>query len=224
MIPLFVFLVGLSVGSFINVPLFRFSEKEGVATGRSKCISCKEQLNWYDLFPVLSYLILKTRCRNCNEKISPLYPIIELATAFSFLFFYLNNSSGSIILILFYLALIAIFVALTFFDLLYFTLPDKIILVSTMVVLAFYLITKQVNFLNFILSGLTLGCFFAIINLVSKGRWVGLGDAKLLFLIGLTLGYPLSFVVLPFGSFLSIISILVIIFKNELQKFTAQFF
>ncbi len=249
MVTLFIFLIGLSVGSFLNVVIFRLNKKGGLLTGRSECPKCLKQLRWYDLFPVVSYISLAGKCRYCKKSISLIYPFVELLTAFSFVVFYISflNQPVSLVTALFYILTISAFILIIFFDYLYFLIPDKIILPLTILAILFNYFFRRPEFMTLLLSALTLGGIFAIIHTVSNGNWIGFGDAKLLFLIGLVLGYPLGFLsmifsiwiaalvgiglmlsgkatrktALPFGSFLAGISILIIIFQNEI---TNQFF
>lgn len=250
MVGLLIFLVGLCVGSFLNVLIFRLDKKSGIIAGRSECPKCLKLLSWYDLVPVLSYIFLRGRCRNCKNQISVIYPLVELVTAFSFLLFYLFSGFQFAILDFYYFLIISSFIALIFFDYLYFWLPDKIILPLIVVVFFFNYFFQGTEFAILLLSALILGGIFAIIYLVSKKKWVGWGDIKLLFLTGLVLGYPLGFLAmifsvwagaiaglvlitlgkatrktaLPFGSFLAGVSILIIIFQNEIQKFIGVYF
>ena len=245
MVALFIFLIGLSVGSFLNVVIFRLNTKGGILTGRSECPKCLKRLKWYDLFPVLSYVFLRRRCRNCHGKISPVYPLTELTTAFCLSLFYMVYQPTFKAVDFYYILIIILFVALIFFDYLYFLIPDKIVLPLIIIAILFNYFFRRPEFTTLLLSALIMGGIFAIIHLVSNGEWVGLGDAKLLFLIGLALGYPLGFLsmilsvwiaalvgiglmlsgkanrktALPFGSFLAGVSILIIIFQNEIQKF-----
>lgn len=249
MIILFIFLIGLSIGSFLNVVIFRLDKKGGLLMGRSECPQCLKRLKWYDLIPVLSYIVLAGKCRNCKKKISIVYPLTELLTAFSLLLFYVIYRPVFGVGDFYYSLIIVFFVALIFFDYLYFLIPDKIVLPLIVISILFNYFFRRPEFITLLLSALILGGIFAIMHLSSHGTWVGWGDAKLLFLIGLVLGYPLGFLAmilsvwvaalvgigliifgrahrktaLPFGSFLAGTSIVIIIFQNEIQKITNQF-
>lgn len=90
MIGLIFFIFGLVFGSFFNVCIYRIPREENIAYPPSHCAKCGRELKAYELIPVLSWIILRGRCRGCNEKISIIYPLIELVTAFMFLIMYLN--------------------------------------------------------------------------------------------------------------------------------------
>lgn len=88
MAGILVFVFGMVIGSFMNVCIYRIPKGESVFTGRSHCKSCKTDIKWYDLIPVISYLILGGKCRNCKTKISVRYPFVEfLNAAFWFLLY-----------------------------------------------------------------------------------------------------------------------------------------
>ena len=241
---LYIFIIGLCVGSFLNVVLFRLDRKKGILTGRSQCQNCLHKLNWYDLIPIFSYLYLKGNCRYCKSEISIIYPLVEFTAGICILAYFLLHSSVSGISIIYYLAILILFLLLIFFDALYLILPDKITFSVIGVSLIFDLIFRNSYFLNFILSGFLFSLAFAIIYLMSHGQWMGLGDVKLVFGIGLVLGYSLGLVAiisaiwvaalwgifliilkkanlktaLPFGSFLSASTVIFIIFQNVITE------
>ena len=82
------FILGLVLGSFLNVLLFRLDREEGIIWGRSKCPKCKTQLKWRDMIPLLSFILLKSKCRYCKEQISFIYPVVEFLTGLTFALFY----------------------------------------------------------------------------------------------------------------------------------------
>lgn len=80
---------GLIIGSFLNVCIYRIPRKESIAFGRSHCTNCNTIIKWYDLIPVLSYIFLRGKCRNCKTKISIQYPMVELVNGLAYLGFYM---------------------------------------------------------------------------------------------------------------------------------------
>lgn len=83
-----IFLIGIVIGSFLNVCIYRIPKKETIVYGRSHCMTCNKEIKWYDLIPVFSYLFLRGRCRYCKEKISLQYPCVELITGIIYLALY----------------------------------------------------------------------------------------------------------------------------------------
>lgn len=237
---LFVLIIGLCIGSFLNVVLLRLDRKEGIMTGRSECPHCSHQLNWKDLVPLFSYLFLRGSCRYCRAEISSIYPAVELITATVILIFFMVAGPAIQIGTFYYLVVIVLFLLLAFFDAMYLILPDKITFFLIVFAFLFNMVFGGSELLNVLLSGFIFGLAFAIIYLVSHGQWMGFGDVKLVIAIGLVLGYPLGFfsiisaiwiaaiwglvlmasgkanlkTALPFGSFLSATTILFIIFKD----------
>lgn len=171
-----IFLFGLAIGSFLNCLIHRLQTGESFFIGRSYCPHCKHQLNWFDLMPVLSFFILQGRCRYCQKKISWQYPLVEIATGLLFLLIF--NFQLPIFNFIIAPLLIIIFV----YDLKHYIIPDKIIYPAVVIAAIF-------NFTNW-LSALGAAVFFLAIVLVSRGKWMGVGDIKLGFLMGLVLGFP----------------------------------
>jgi len=99
----FITVIGLCIGSFLNVVALRLLSKDDFVKGRSKCPKCNNTLNWYDNIPVISFILLKARCRNCKEPISFQYPAVELVTAFLFLALFLSFGLTLKTILLFYL-------------------------------------------------------------------------------------------------------------------------
>jgi leader peptidase (prepilin peptidase)/N-methyltransferase len=239
------FILGTIYGSFLNALLWRTPKKQTM-TGRSKCRNCDHTLAWYDLIPIVSFILLRGKCRYCHKKISIQYPLVEFITGAIFLLYNLYIPAQSLLPSIMSFLSLLLLIGLLFFDLFYFILPDFFIIPG---IIAFgiydFLILKNPQ--SFFISTLLLGSFFAILYLATKGRGLGFGDVKLAVLIGLILGTPTSFFavlsgiwlggivaalllmsrkttlkgLLPLGSFLSLATILFIIFQNEvifLQK------
>ncbi|MBU6370774.1 MAG: prepilin peptidase [Patescibacteria group bacterium] len=186
---IFVFLFGAIVGSFLNVVVLRYGTGLSIAAGRSKCFSCGRTLSWYELIPIASFLLIGGKCRKCKSRISIQYPLVEFLTAgfFTLAFFAFGFSSS------FFVSLVAIsaLIAIGAYDLLHMIIPDGLVAVFDIAALAFMIVSRGWNGLDF-LAGFLLFSFFALFWLVSRGKWMGLGDAKLALGIGWMLGFSLG--------------------------------
>ena len=177
--------LGLVIGSFLNVVIYRLPRGLGYVRGRSFCPKCKHKINWFDNVPVISFLILKGRCRFCGRKISWRYPLIELLAGALFYLSYLSHLS-----FLSYL-LICGLVVIFFIDLEHQIIPDEIVIPLSVLFLGYRLLTNiQYLISNFLITGIVSFLFLYLIHLLTKGKGMGLGDVKLAFLMGLVLGFP----------------------------------
>jgi len=220
-----IFFSGLAVGSFLNAVIYRLDKKENVLHGRSFCPHCRHKLAWFDLIPVVSFLLLKGKCRYCHKKISWQYPLVEIGTALLFLFLAIRlGIKIQLISILefSFLAIIFAFLIIIFvYDLKKYIIPDKVIFPAIFVTL-FYQIFRalefdsrgfDVLFLSWaVFSALVASGFFLLIYLISKGKWLGFGDVKLVFFMGLFLSWP-NILIALFLAFLigAIIGIILIV-------------
>ena len=201
------FLTGLAVGSFLNVVIVRAARGESVR-GRSRCETCGKTLGVWELIPVLSHVLQKSRCRSCGTVISVQYPLVELGTAVAFLsvawflspFRYLNVE------IFEYLELLAVFVSVSagivilVSDLRWQIIPNGAALILALVGIAASVARQTLapDLVAAVLGAL----FFASLWFVSRGRWMGLGDAKLVFTTSLLIGFPGSLVAILFAFWL----------------------
>ncbi len=223
----FSFLFGVIIGSFLNVVIYRYNT--GVSLGgRSMCLSCGKRLSWYELIPVISFFAQKRKCANCGSAISWQYPATELLTGL--LFFLVSYSQypilngADVIDIAFYWIVASLFVVITVYDWKHKIIPDAF--VYTFAALSFGAFLFHAGFpfsrlssapylLN-MLAGPILASPFALMWLLSHGRWMGLGDAKLALGIGWFLGLysSISAVILAFwaGAFFGIV---VLFFKGK---------
>ncbi len=226
MIILF-FVLGLILGSFYLVIGTRLPKGENVINDRSHCDYCKKVLNWYELIPVLSYVIQKGRCRNCGKKISIDHLIVELLTGVLFLIGYLYF--GYTLKLAIYLITISVAIIVFISDFKYMIILDSPIIIGSILILIVRYLEKGVYGLLYALGcGVGLFLFMILIKFIGdkiyKRESLGGGDIKLCFLIGLTLGYPeigfrLSLISLIFSAFLALpyaISIIYLNKKNEL--------
>ncbi len=184
-------LLGLAVGSFINAAEYRLSH--GLPIGfragraaRSHCTSCQVELGALDLVPVVSFIVLRRKCRQCREPIAWQYPLVEVATALLFVLAAVTAESPE--LALFYAACMGVLVFLFIYDLKHMLVLDVVTLPAIGLVLAaqFFLGAQMTGI---VIGALIGGSFFAVQYLVSRGRWVGGGDIRLGLLAGAMLGW-----------------------------------
>ena len=191
------FIIGLFIGSFLGVLIDRLPKGKSVLKGRSKCDFCKKELAWYELIPVLSFVIQNGKCRSCHKKLSLFYLTIELSTGFLFAVTYLlliHNSEFIIQNLLFYLLITSSLIVVFFTDLKYGIIPNKIIFPSVLVTLLWLLFSQQPTAINHLLSAIGASLFLTLISyiyyLIRKKESIGGGDIKFAFLMGLLLGFP----------------------------------
>jgi len=241
---LFIFLFGLAVGSFLNCIIYRLEKNESFLKGRSYCPHCKHILAWQDLIPILSFLILRGKCRYCGKRISLQYPLVELATGILFFSIFYSTFQHSNIPTLqqfiqfFYLSIVSCFLIIIFvYDLKHYLIPDNVIYPAIAIAFIYQIISNfqfpisitnfQFQITNFyfsILSALGAAAFFLLIFLVSRGKWIGFGDVKLGFLMGLFLGFPKILVALFFAYLIgAIIGIGLVLAKKKTLKSEVPF-
>jgi len=228
MIPFFLFIFGLIIGSFLNAVIYRLKSGEGIVYERSKCPKCRQVLGFFDLIPLLSFIFLKAKCRYCQKPISWQYPLVELFTGIIFVVGYFSSLIGEVLdlsswimvlrLISFYTFsgfLIIIFV----YDFKHYLILDKVTLPALAVVFLFNFLLGY-SLVNLLLAGGLIFGFFLFQFIISRGKWIGGGDLRLGFLMGAMLGWPKALVAL----FLAYISgaviglILVVLKKKELSS------
>jgi leader peptidase (prepilin peptidase)/N-methyltransferase len=180
MTTVILFVFGAIIGSFLNVFALRYNSGLSLG-GRSACGSCGRQLAWFELVPVLSYLSLRGRCRSCRGRIPAQYPLVELWTALLFA-----------TLPLVFMPVFCLYVAITVYDSRHKIIPDGLAYASVALALPAALLMGDRGLLDW-LAGPILFAFFGLFWLASKGRVMGLGDAKLALSIGLLLGAAQGF-------------------------------
>jgi len=222
------FIAGTIIGSFVGALTYRIPRGIDIVKGRSKCPSCKKTIAWYDNVPLISYIILKGRCRKCSLIISRRYFIIELATGLYFLFLYFLSKTffcsasmspycswvdvlgkNSFLLNIFiFLILFSIFII----DIEKQVIPDTLIFWGISIAAGLIILFFPNAFYFSIFSGLIAASFLLFINLFTKGKGMGLGDVKLAIFAGLLLVWPLIgiwlFIAFLTGAIVGIILIL----------------
>lgn len=181
-----VFLYGILIGSFLNVLIFRVPQKENFVTVRSHCMSCGYQLRWYDLIPLVSYLILGGRCRKCRTKLSVQYPLIEGLNGALYLVVFARY--GLSIDSLVYSLLFSALLALSVIDFRTYEIPmgfNYFILALGLI----RVLTDWENWLEYVIGLFAVSMIILVLYCVSKGQWIGGGDMKLMAAAGLLLGW-----------------------------------
>jgi leader peptidase (prepilin peptidase)/N-methyltransferase len=238
LIGIFLFILGLIIGSFINALEYRIEEGKTIG-GRSFCPKCKHPLEILDLVPVVSWIALKGKCRYCDKPISFQYPLIELLTGFSFLL--LGIKSGYVyqfnafinniqpingkevalmmisLILLFFIAFCLLLVAL--YDAKTTYVLSTYAYAGTVAAVLYHLINiGQLTFsalTPYVLSAIIPAAIFYLIYLISKGRWIGLGDAEIALMIGMLLGSPSIIVAYYFAFITGAIYGLLKIWRNK---------
>jgi len=207
-----IFCFGVIIGSFLNVVIYRMHTGKSI-NGRSHCMTCGTHLSWYELFPIFSYLAQGAKCRHCTAYIPSRYLLVESVTGVAFVaLWYLFHTTP--ILFVLYALLVAIFIVLCVYDIRHTIIPDELTLAVGGVALlllmyAWYGGQSPVTLLYSVLSGLCASAFFGGLWYMSKGKWLGFGDVKLAFPLGVIVGIGgvFSMIVLSFwvGAALSLI-------------------
>ena len=222
LIYLSIFVFGLIFGSFLNCVIYRLHSGESFLKGRSYCPNCQHILSWPDLIPVFSFLILKGKCRYCHKPISLQYPLVELATGTVFLLIFWNLEFG--IWDLLFRLLISCFLIIIFvYDLKHYIIPDQVIYPAIVIAFLYniyqFTIDNQQLTINNFLSAFGAAAFFLTLVLISHEKWLGWGDVKLAFLMGLFLGWPKILLALFLAFFIgAIIGIELIILGKKTLK------
>ncbi len=183
-------IIGLCIGSFINALVWRVAHAKTLG-GRSMCVHCKKQLRNIDLIPVVSFFILKGKCRFCQKKISWQYPIVEIITAVAFVFVTTQDIGPG--MIHFQWIILTLLITLFVVDFQYGILPDVLTLPAIATVVVLRLVMEpplSVVGVDMILGGLTGFSFFALQWIISRGKWIGDGDIRFGVLMGVLLGFP----------------------------------
>ncbi len=218
--------LGAALGSFLNVLIYRLPEETSIIFPASRCPHCRKAIRFYDNIPVISYILLKGRCRECHEKISFRYPLVELITAvISLLLFW---KFGLTFQYLFSFIFVCALMVITFIDLDHQIIPDVITLPGIPIFFLAAVFAMNLRFLDaflgFLIGG---GCLYGIAfvyELVTKREGMGGGDIKLLAMIGAFLGWQSLLFVLLVSSLLgAVVGISLMMVKGQDMKYAVPF-
>ncbi len=209
LLPVFIFIFGLIIGSFLNVVILRLNTGRSPAKGRSKCARCNAPLSWYELIPVVSFLGLKGKCKTCNNHISFQYPLVELATAISFTIIYTATLSHygltamTAVVFAFSAVVAALLIIIFVYDIRHTIIPDTIvylfIILSLLSILWNACTVSGFSAGAAIFNGVFVALPFFLLWALSKGAFMGFGDVKLALGIGWLLGITGGFSALLFS-------------------------
>lgn len=200
-----IFIFGIIIGSFLNVCIYRIPRDESIVFPGSRCTSCKKPIPWYDNIPLLSYLMLRGRCRVCHEKISFRYFAVELVSALCLLILFINFNFNYLFWI--YSLLTFSLIVVTFIDLEFQIIPDRISLVGIFLGIILSVIfpglqnafTWKKAFLNSVTGVLTGGGLIYLTGIlgqiVFKKESMGGGDVKLMAMLGAFLGWKMAILI-----------------------------
>lgn len=206
---IFIGILGLIVGSFLNVVILRMNTGKGFG-GRSMCLSCSRTLRWYELIPVISFIIQKGTCRHCHSKISVQYPLVECVTALMFAIA-AWNIHGIVHLILWLVAISAGMIIAVY------DMRHKMIPVQPLIVLA--VASLLIGF--HVVGALLVALPFLILWFISLGKWIGFGDIEIMAVIGLGLGIGKGFSAVILGFWIACLVMIptIIYFKKKKKKY-----
>lgn len=211
-----IFILGTIIGSFLNVVIYRIPRNESIIFPASHCTYCNHELKPFDLIPIISYVLLKGKCRYCGKNISLRYPIVELITGLIFviIFHYFNIS----ILSLSYIFLSVILVILSFIDAKHKLIPNKILLTGLIGIIIFRILMYNEGIMDYLIGSIIGGGIFLLVSIVS-GEGMGGGDIKLMALIGLFIGRKLTLLTMFFAVILgAIVGVVLIFLKIKTRK------
>jgi leader peptidase (prepilin peptidase) / N-methyltransferase len=221
-----VFVFGAAIGSFLNVCIFRLPENNSIVKPLSQCPHCHHPIRFYDNIPLISYLILKGKCRDCGEKISWRYPLVEFITAvlalILFAKFYLTLN------FLIFFVFTAVLIVITFIDFDHQIIPDVLTLPGIPIFFLLAVFIVKVPWLEaligLLIGGGVLFMIAFVYELITKREGMGGGDIKLLAMIGGFLGWKSLIFILLFSSFLgAIVGITIMVIKKQDMKYAVPF-
>jgi len=179
-------ILGASIGSFVNVAALRRSKGRGFLTGRSHCPLCNEVIKWYDLIPILSWLMLLGRCRKCKARVSPRYILVEITAAILFALTFMVY--GFTLMTVLSLAVVVILLAIALIDLETMEIPNGLTIALIPLAIASVWVFPQVSLISRGIGFLAVSLPMLVIALVVSGAFGG-GDIKLMAVCGFLLGW-----------------------------------
>lgn len=226
LIKAYVCLIGLIIGSYLNVLIYRIPLKIPTSKGFSFCPKCNHKLSWLDLFPLFSYIFLGAKCRYCKDRISFRYPAIEALNAILYFLVFLKfapdltSGTATTTSILtgmgvtsIYFVILSSLVVLTFIDIDHKIIPDRFHIIIGVCAIALFFLTKDLTVWERIIGFFAISVPIYIIALLTNG--MGEGDVKLFAVCGLLLGWKLILLTMLIASFIAAIYGLILIVAKK---------
>ena len=212
------FIIGITFGSFYNVLGLRVPKNESIVYPGSHCVRCGHELKWYELIPVFSYLFLLGKCRNCKEKISLMYPLIELLTGILFaISYYSFGFSYELFISLIIISLLSLVIVS---DVTYMIIPDSFIFIAAVLITILKFLQTGIidGFISIgygVISFVILYLIMLLGNKLFKKESLGGADIKLFFVVGLIFPPLISMFTLVVACFVAFPVSLFLYFKNK---------
>jgi leader peptidase (prepilin peptidase)/N-methyltransferase len=223
---IFAFIFGAVIGSFLNVCICRLPHNESVVFPPSRCPQCGFKIPFYDNVPIISWLLLRGKCRSCRAPISPQYPLVELINALLTLFLFLKFGPSFPFLVLFLFC--SAMVVITFIDLEHQIIPDVITLPGIVAGFLFSFFIPQLGWQNSLLGIVAGGGSLLVVaygyELLTRKEGMGGGDIKLLAMMGAFFGWKAVFFIIFVSSLIgSVIGITVMVIQKKDSKLAIPF-
>lgn len=215
---MFSFIVGAVVGSFLNVVIDRSPKNKSIAFSRSRCESCNKNLYWYDLIPIVSYLLLMGKCRFCKKKIPSRIIFVEILTGSLYALLAYLFLPFNLLLFVFLGVIFSVLLVIFYIDMYYGIIPDFTLVIILIVSLIYYLISSPASIPASLISAVSLFLFFLLLFIITGQKGIGFGDVKFAFVIGFLLSYPGS-VFAVYSAFLTGAVVSIILILNGRKKF-----
>lgn len=217
-IYIIMFIIGTIFGSFYNVVGYRIPKNESIIYPKSHCPNCNHNLKWYELIPIISYIMQKGKCKKCGKKISPFYLIFELITGILFMTSYIIFGFKPYLIIA--LTFISMLIIVTISDSLYMIIPDSVLLTfGLLLLIEIGIIYGPSKVLISILNGSISFIFMYLLkkfgNFIFKRESMGDGDIKLLFITGMILTFPIAVLGIFVGSVIGLPISIILVKKNS---------
>ncbi|WHH59664.1 A24 family peptidase [Petroclostridium sp. X23] len=215
MFEIFILIFGLVIGSFLNVCIYRIPLKQTIVTDPSHCVACGKRIKWYDLIPVISYIILGGKCRVCKQKISMKYPLVELFNGAVYLWIY--SFYGLSVQFYAFGFLASCLIVISFIDFEHQIIPNGIIIFMMIFGIIFPYFNKSLGYSDAVIGFFAASIPLLIIAILSRGGMGG-GDIKLMAVAGLFLGWKLILLALILGCIVGSVIGLALILLKKIQR------